>query len=193
VEQVGELFGLGVAFGVGEERVGVEDSDLRVAASDIGEQLVELADLVGGSVHFGGRREDMAEDDRHLRIVGGQAGEEPLDVGGDAFDGNLYVDVVRADEEDDGAGVEREHVVVESREQTAAGVAADAAVGGFHVWIEAAEIVAPTLRDGVAEEDEGVLLVGFVSGELVAALAPDVDEPVFGADGADAGGGFVGF
>jgi hypothetical protein len=129
----------------------------------------------------------LAEDDRRFGIVGGDFREQLFDVRGDIAGRDAQADVVRADEQDDAAGVEGEDVVIEAGEQAAARVAADAAVSDFQVREGVFEVVAPALRDRVAEEDEGVLLVRFLFREGGAAIAPDVFEPVLGADGADAG------
>ena len=87
------------------------------------------------------------------------------------------------------AGFEGEDVLLQPDEDAAGGVAADAAVGDFRPGESAAEVFAPALRDRVAEEDEGVLLIGFLVTEKLTAFVPDFDEPVFVADGAEAGGG----
>ncbi len=98
--------------------------------------------------------------------------EQQLHIAGDLFRPNVQPDVVRADEQYDAARVERKHIGIEPGEQAAARVAADAAVGDFKARELASKIVAPTLRDRVAEEDQGVPLVGFVFGERRAAFAP---------------------
>src|SRR3954469_22499855 len=54
MEQIGELFGLGVSFGVRKQRVSVENDDLFVVAGDLGYSVVEIGDVFGGPLLGGG-------------------------------------------------------------------------------------------------------------------------------------------
>ena len=188
MEKIGEFLFLGFALGVGEERVGIEERDLFVAASDVGQQLVEFANLFGGAIFLRRSGHYLAEDDRHFRIVCSELRQEQPDVLRDPGRRNLQVDIVRADEQDDAAGIERENVFINAGKQAATGVAADAAVGDIQAGEVASKIVVPTLRNRIAEEDEGVVLVRFEFGEVGAAIGKAfLKLRIDGANGANAG------
>ena len=80
------------------------------------------------------------------------------------------------------AARQRERVFLKADENAPGGVTADAAIGDFHAGKTGAEKILPTLRDGVAEENEGVLVAAGVRGEAPAALPPGLAEPVGAAD-----------
>jgi hypothetical protein len=92
--------------GVREERISIEHGHLVVIAGDVGQQAVELADLFGGAILLRRRRHDLAEDDWHFGMVRREAVEEEIRVAGYVRRRHLLADIVRADEEDDAAGVE---------------------------------------------------------------------------------------
>ena len=54
--------------------------------------------------------------------------------------------------------MQREHIFLEADKHASRGVAADAAVGGFHARETAAHVVSPAVGDRVAEENEGMLV-----------------------------------
>lgn len=70
----------------------------------------------------------------------------------------LFLDVIRADEKHHPLGIQGNHVLLETYQHAAARVPADPAVGNLDPRKTAADI-APALRDRVAKEDEGALVL----------------------------------
>ena len=73
--------------------------------------------------------------------------------------------------------MKREDIFPQPDENSASGVAADAAIGDLHAGKASAQVVAPALGDGVAEKDEGVLVLLNLPGPRAAALGPKILEP----------------
>ncbi|MFM1944528.1 MAG: hypothetical protein RI897_3510 [Verrucomicrobiota bacterium] len=193
VEEVGELFGFGVALIIGKDGPGIEQGDLGEADGDIGVECIDVLDGLGGAGFGGGAGEDLAENDGELGVMGMEHGEEELEVIGDGFGCGVFFEVIGADEEDDGFGVQGEDIFLEADDEAAGGIATDAAVGDFHAGEAIAEVIAPALGDGVAEEDDGALVLLAVGVPLGAAVFPEVAEPVVTAYGAIAGERGIGF
>lgn len=79
--------------------------------------------------------------------------------------------------------MERKHVLAQADEHPARGVTANAAVGDLHAREAAAHVVAPSIGDRIAQEDEGMLFPRDAERPLEAVLGPDFLEPVLSADG----------
>jgi hypothetical protein len=182
VELVRELGGWGVALSGREERPGIHEPNLRVALHGGGEKLVDAFDGGGGASHGRGAGEHGAEDHGQTRVVGLEPGQDEFEVRGNHSGCGLFLEVVGADEEDDGDRVEGENVVVQPKKNAASGVAADAAVGGLEAWEMAGELVLPALGDGITQEHDGLPVLGDRGGPLAAAVFPELLEPIIAAD-----------
>ncbi len=95
--------------------------------------------------------------------------------GPDVFDGLFRFategEIVGANEQADGAGIQVEHVLLQAVAHAAGGVAADATIRD----LVAGEILgerAPALRDAVPEEHHGAAILRGGLGEFHAALHP---------------------
>ena len=192
MQQVGELGGDGVALRVGEQRPRLDQRHLGVVLDRRGVELVDLLDARRRPLLRDRAGEHLAQDHRHLGIVAFQRCEDELQVAGDGLGVGLVFEVVGAEEQRDAGRMQREHVFLEAQQHTAGGVAADAAVGQLHAGEAAAEIVAPALGDGIAEEDERMLVELGAGGPRGTALGPEALEPILAPDRAGPGQPVVG-
>ncbi len=193
VQEVGKLLGLGVACFIGEQGVGVEHRDLLVVLHRLLQQTIQPADLIGRAILLGGTRHHQAQDHRHIGVVFTQSVDDQVHVAGDYFGRCPFIEVVGAHQHHHTTGVEFQHVVVESNQHAAGGVAADAAVGGLDAGQFLLEYFAPSLGNRVAEHDEGSLILLHLSRPLAAAVPPQILEPLVPTYRAGAGKPFVGF
>src|SRR5690606_36255266 len=128
-----EKLGLGLAFGVGHRGERVDDGDVGSAFSELGQTLVEFllgAGLGGGFFRIA--RGDQVDDDREVGIVGLGQFQDLDEVAFDVGRLGVGAEVIGADADDNGGGVEVQDVFLEPEQHAAADIAADAAVGDLH-------------------------------------------------------------
>src|SRR5207248_2467716 len=70
----------------------------------------------------------------------------------------------------------------QANQHAAARVAADAAVGDLHTGKSAADVIAPTLRDRVAEKDQRAFILLHALGPGAPAFDPQLFEPIRAAN-----------
>ena len=88
--------------------------------------------------------------------------------------------------------MQREDVFLKANENAVGGVAADAAVGNLQPGKPGAEIFAPPLGDGVAEQYHGVAILLDARRPLGATINPELAKPVLAAYRPDTGQAIVG-
>ena len=113
-------------------------------------------------------------------------------VAGNDLGGCLFLEVVRADQDDHALGVEGENVSLHADEYAARGVPADAAVGHLDSGEAVAHVVAPTLGDGVAEKYQGSLILLNLLGPVRPLALPEILKPTVSPYGAFARQTFIG-
>ena len=114
-------------------------------------------------------------------------GDQQPEVAVDRLGRRLLLEIVGPDQDDDGARVQVEDVLLQADEDAARGVAADAAVGDLDAGEHGAEAEAPPLRDRVAEEHDRALIALHLRRPHRAALLPQVLEPLHAPDRPGAG------
>ena len=187
VEEIGELGERRVVLGVGEEFPRVEDGDLRLVDGGFEDKLVDAADEKGRTL-FGGRAGHHGADDHGQGgIVIVERGENETEITGDGPGGGVFLQVVGADEQNDGGGMQGEDVFLKADEHPACGVPADPAVGDLELGERRGERGAPTLGDRIAEEDDGFLIALHLTGPRGTAFGPEFLKPRIAADRAGAG------
>ena len=186
MQQIGELLLLRVALLIGEERVSLDQRHLRVALHRCGVKLVHLLDLRRRTLHRLRAGKHLAQHDGHLRVVRLQRRENQLQVPCDRLRVRVLLEIIRADEQHHAHGLEREHVLLQPDEHATRRVAADAAIGHLHAWECVADVIAPALCDGIAEENQRALILVPAHRPAVALLHPQGLEPIRAPDRARA-------
>ena len=101
MEEIGELLGFRIAGVIGEERPGVDEPDARVTLHGLGDEHVELLDLLGRALLVGGTREHLADDDRRPWVLRFDRRDDRLHVGGNRLRLCSLFEVVGPHEHDD--------------------------------------------------------------------------------------------
>src|ERR1043166_5905343 len=83
--------------------------------------------------------------------------------------------------------MQREHVLLQSNENTSGGITADAAIGELHARKPRAEILAPSLRDRIAEQHYCIPILFDAGSPFGVALGPKLAKPILAANWSGAG------
>ena len=111
-----------------------------------------------------------------------ESGNDELEVAGNNFRRGPFLEVVGANEQHHALGVERQHVLLQADEHAARGVTADAAVGHLHALEVSTKLVAPSLRDGIAQEHQRTHVLSHTGRPAGPFLFPKILKPLITPD-----------
>ena len=144
--------------------------------------FIERFDLRRGPGLAGSAGEDLAKHHGQIGTVGLESSKDEFDIAGDHRRARFFLQIIGPRQQYHGGGMQRQHVLLEADQDATGGVAGDATIGHLHGTEGFAQIIAPTLGDGVAQENHRTLVGRHLGSPGRAALIPKLAEPVGTAD-----------